>query len=150
MRNPEPPSARRACGRASLVRALARVHAALFRRFRGSPWKPERTLLLTTVGRKSGRQGATPLFFVAEGERLYVVASFGGSDAPPGWYRNLEANPEAEVERRATRRRYRARTLSREESVALWPKLLAIRPAYASDQKRTRRRIPIVELTPSD
>lgn len=132
------------------MRTAGRVHATLFRRFHGGPWKAKHTLLLTTVGRKSGRRRATPLFFVAEGERLYVVASFGGSDVPPGWYRNLEANPEVVVERRATRGRYRARTLSREESVALWPKLLAIRPAYASDQKRTRRRIPIVELTPSD
>jgi deazaflavin-dependent oxidoreductase (nitroreductase family) len=135
---------------ASLVRAAGRVHVALFRRFRGGPWKPEHTLVLTTLGRKSGRRVATPLFFVASGERLYVVASFGGSDVPPAWYRNLEANPEVEVERREAPGRYRARTLSREEAIALWPELLAIRPAYARDQKRTRRAIPIVELRPID
>lgn len=135
---------------AGLVRAAGRAHATLFRRFHGGPWKPEQTLLLTTVGRKSGRPIVTPLFFVAERERLFVVASFGGSDSPPGWYRNLEACPEVEVERRSTRGRYRARTLGREESVTVWPRLLAIWPPYAAYQKRTKRRIPIVELTPID
>ncbi|MGH7858529.1 MAG: nitroreductase/quinone reductase family protein, partial [Candidatus Binatia bacterium] len=106
------------------------------------------TLILTTRGRKSGREIATPLFHVAEGERLYVVASFGGNDEPPGWYKNLLANAEATVEVGARRGRYRARTLDAQEAQAVWPKLLAMWPSYASYQKRTKRWIPVVELAP--
>ena len=46
--------------------------------------------------------------------KLYVVASFGGSDRPPDWYLNLVANPEVTVERRWARGAYRARTLAPE------------------------------------
>jgi len=101
-----------------------------------------------TRGRKTGRETAAPLLYVADGERLYVVASFGGSDTPPCWYRNLVVNPEVKAEVGGTTRSYRARTLGADEAKPVWPKLLAIWPAYESYQKRTTRVIPIVELAP--
>jgi proline iminopeptidase len=105
-------------------------------------------LILTTHGRKTGREVSTPLLYVEENEKLYLVASFGGNDAHPGWYRNLVANPEVKVERYHGARRYRARSLSPEEASKVWPKLLALYPTYADYQKKTTRVIPVVELTP--
>ncbi|MGH7819633.1 MAG: nitroreductase/quinone reductase family protein [Candidatus Binatia bacterium] len=131
-----------------LVRTASRLHTSLFRSFGGSGWIGRNTLILTTRGRRSGREISTPLFHVAEGERLYVVASFGGNDEPPGWYKNLLADPEVTVEVGGRRGRYRARTLGAEETLAVWPKLLAMWPSYASYQKRTTRVIPVVELAP--
>ena len=89
-----------------------------------------------------------PLLYVEDGGRLYIVASFGGTDTPPGWYRNLVAHSEVWAEVAATRRQYRARTLGADEARPIWPKLLAIWPQYADYQKRTSQEIPIVELTP--
>ena len=106
------------------------------------------TLLLTTRGRKTGRDTAIPLFYVEDGGRFYVVASFGGNDTPPGWYRNLLAHPEVTVELGGARRRYRARSLEPAEAAPVWPKLLAMYPPYADYQKRTTRVIPVVELSP--
>jgi deazaflavin-dependent oxidoreductase (nitroreductase family) len=132
---------------ATLVRGASRAHAGLYRMLRGIGSLNRNTLILTTRGRKTGRDVAVPLLYVEDGGRLYVVASFGGSDTPPGWYRNLLVHPEVRAEVGATRRDYRARTLGADEAKPIWPKLRAIWPQYADYQKRTSREIPIVELT---
>ena len=66
------------------------------------PGRPEITvpsLLLTTTGRKSGEKFIFPLFYGDTGNGSYiVVASKGGAPQHPGWYRNLLANPEVEVQ----------------------------------------------------
>ncbi len=133
---------------ATLVRGASRAHAELYRMLHGIGFLNRNTLVLTTRGRKTSREIAVPLLYVEDSGRLYVVASFGGSDTPPGWYRNLLVHPEVRAEVGATRRDYRARTLGADEAKLIWPKLLAIWPQYADYQKRTSREIPIVELTP--
>jgi deazaflavin-dependent oxidoreductase (nitroreductase family) len=45
---------------------------------------------ITVTGRRSGRQITIPVWFVEEGETLYLLP-VRGSDAD--WYRNLVANP---------------------------------------------------------
>jgi len=133
---------------ATLVRGMSRTHARLYRVLRGIGSLNRNTLVLTTRGRKTGREVAVPLLYVEEGGRLYIVASFGGSDTAPGWYRNLLAHPDVRAEIGAMRRAYRARTLGADEAKPIWPKLYAIWPQYADYQTRTTREIPIVELTP--
>lgn len=132
-----------------LVRSVGNLHTLLFRwtGFSG-PGVLRQTLILNTRGRKTGREISTPLLHVEKHEKLYIVASFGGNDTHPGWYRNLVANPEVRVERSQGSRRYHARTLSPEEAGKVWPQLLALYPTYADYQKRTTRVIPVVELTP--
>jgi deazaflavin-dependent oxidoreductase (nitroreductase family) len=137
----------------SIVRGFGKLHVAFFRTFGGRGNRS--TLVLTTTGRKSGRPVAVPLFYAAHGDggerdHLYVVASFGGNDEPPSWYRNLVANPSVEVERAGRRATYRAKSLSPEEARPIWPKVLAVWPPYASYQKKTTRLIPIVELSPNE
>ncbi len=133
---------------ARVVRGMSSLHAALYRTFGGRELLGRNTLLLTTRGRKTGREIAVPLLYVEDGGCFYVVGSFGGSDTPPGWYRNLVAHPEVTVEVRDGRRRCRARPLEPAQAARVWPKLLAIYPAYAEYQKRTTRVIPVVELSP--
>jgi deazaflavin-dependent oxidoreductase (nitroreductase family) len=105
--------------------------------------------LLTTTGRRSGARRMTPLIYLADGDRIVLVASLGGMPRHPIWYRNLEANPEVEFRTRRGGRRYRARTASAAEKAAYWPRLCAIYPAYDDYQKRTDREIPVVVLEPS-
>ena len=133
----------------TLARLGSQAHAGLYRLLGGSGFLNRNTLVLITRGRKTGRETPAPLLYVADGERLYVVASFGGSDTPPGWYRNLLVHPEVQAEVGGTTRRYHARPLAEDEAKPIWPRLLAIWPAYETYQKRTTRVIPIVELTPS-
>jgi len=53
---------------------------------------------LHTVGRKSGQPRSTMLTApVIEGDRVVLVASKGGDDRDPDWYRNLIAHPDIEL-----------------------------------------------------
>ena len=131
-----------------VVDAVTALHVRLYRALGGSGFPNRNTLLLTTRGRKTGNETTIPLLYVQDADKLYVVASFGGSDDPPGWYKNLSAHPEVTAETAGERRQYRARSLTTEEAGPIWPKLLAIWPAYADYQKKTTRVIPIVELAP--
>ena len=103
--------------------------------------------LLITKGRKSGRRRTVPLLFLADGDDLVVVASQGGASQHPAWYFNLAADPKAEVQIGRRRFAVTARTVSAEERVALWPRLVALYPPYDAYQTRTTRSIPVVRLS---
>ncbi len=130
------------------VRGFSRLHTQMFRWIGlTGPGAFKNTLILTTRGRKTGKEIPTPLLYVEQDGKLYVVASFGGNDSPPGWYKNLLANPEVSVDIGKQSAKYRARSLTPEEAGKVWPKLLELYPTYASYQKKTTRVIPVVELT---
>jgi deazaflavin-dependent oxidoreductase (nitroreductase family) len=105
-------------------------------------------LLLTTTGRKSGAPRVAPLIYGEDGENLVVVASKGGSAHHPGWYRNLRAHPDVQVEIGSETRALRARDATPEERARLWPRMSAIYPPYDHYQARTVRTIPVVILSP--
>jgi deazaflavin-dependent oxidoreductase (nitroreductase family) len=106
------------------------------------------TLLLTTVGRKSGRDLTLPLIFGQSGLNYVVVASKGGAPAHPAWYLNLQANPEVHVQVKAEKFTAHARTAKGEERAALWSMMVEIYGPYAHYQTKTDRQIPIVVLEP--
>ena len=77
-------------------------------------------LLLTTTGRKSGDKFIFPLFYGTDGDSYFVVASKGGAPEHPGWYRNILANPDVEVQVGTKKLKARARTAEGEERARLW------------------------------
>jgi len=105
------------------------------------------TLLLTTVGRKSGRVLTMPLIFGRSGDDYIVVASKGGAPTHPAWYLNLLTQPEVEVQVKAEKFRARARTAVGEERASLWVKMVAIYGPYTQYQAKTDRQIPVVVLS---
>jgi deazaflavin-dependent oxidoreductase (nitroreductase family) len=114
----------------------------------GHEWRGTQTLLLTTIGRKSGEPRTTPLIYAPEGDAFVIVASKGGSDEPPAWYLNLSENSEVEVQVKADRFKARARTAEPEEKPALWEKMVGEWPSYDEYQQKTGREIPVVVLEP--
>jgi proline iminopeptidase len=115
------------------------------------PGRPEMTvpsLLLTTRGRKSGEQFIFPLFYGEAGASYFVVASKGGAPQHPGWYKNLLADPQVEVQVGTKKMQARARTAAGAERARLWAKALEFWPPYADYQKKTAREIPVVVLDP--
>lgn len=106
------------------------------------------TLLLTTTGRRSGRKLQLPLIYGETEGGYVIVASKGGFPTHPAWYRNLEAQPEVDVQVAAKRFRARARTARGEERDALWKQMVALYPPYTEYQARTEREIPVVVLEP--
>jgi deazaflavin-dependent oxidoreductase (nitroreductase family) len=106
------------------------------------------TLLLTTVGRKSGKSLTMPLIFGRSGKDYVIVASKGGAPSHPAWYLNLEASPEVRLQVRAEKFAARARTAQGAERASLWTKMVDIFAPYAQYQTKTDREIPVVILTP--
>jgi deazaflavin-dependent oxidoreductase (nitroreductase family) len=114
----------------------------------GHDWNNTTVLLLTTKGRKSGESYTTPLIYQPHGEAYVVVASKGGDPDHPDWYKNMQVNPEVEVQVKGDRFRARARTASGEERQALWRLMTATWPDYDEYTKKTDREIPVVVLEP--
>ncbi|HWA80678.1 MAG TPA: nitroreductase family deazaflavin-dependent oxidoreductase [Acetobacteraceae bacterium] len=108
------------------------------------------SLLLTTTGRKSGEKFIFPLFYGRTGNSYIIVASKGGAPEHPGWYRNLLANPDVEVQVGTKTFRAKARTVTGTERAQLWNEALKFWPPYADYQKKTEREIPVVVLDPLD
>jgi deazaflavin-dependent oxidoreductase (nitroreductase family) len=106
------------------------------------------TLLLTTTGRKSGRELTLPLIFGRSGPNYVVVASKGGAPTHPAWYLNLDANPEVKVQVKAEKFTAHARTADAAERATLWPMMVEIYGPYADYQTKTDRQIPVVVLKP--
>ena len=105
-------------------------------------------LLLTHTGRKSGRRLVAPLLYLEDDGTYVIVASKGGMSHHPLWFKNLEANPQVEIEVGRRKIPATARRASADEKAVLWPRLVAMYPSYADYQARTTRDIPVVILTP--
>ncbi|HUZ81282.1 MAG TPA: nitroreductase family deazaflavin-dependent oxidoreductase [Gaiellaceae bacterium] len=113
----------------------------------GHEWKEGSTiLLLTTTGRRSGKQRTTPLIYAEDGDRYVIVASKGGAPEHPGWYENLSKSPEVELQVRDEIFPARARTAEGEERDRLWRKANEVWSHYDEYQTKTEREIPVVVL----
>ena len=113
-------------------------------RIKGAP-----ILLLDHIGRRTGEHRTTPLIYLEHGDALVIVASRGGSPAPPAWWLNLTAHPETTVRVGRERRSVRARQATPEEQTELWPRLVTMFPDYEVYQRRTERRLPVILLEPT-
>jgi deazaflavin-dependent oxidoreductase (nitroreductase family) len=132
---------------------FTRAHIAAYRltggsgpigRLGGAPF-----LLLHHVGARSGARRLSPLIYLADGERLVIVASKGGTDRHPAWLHNLRAHPETTVEVGRARRPVRAREATKAERERYWPRLDAIYAPYADYRRRAApREIALVVLEP--
>lgn len=131
---------------------VTRIHQALFdlsggRILGNAVGMP--VVKLTTIGRKSGQPRRTMLTTpVRNGDEIVLVASYGGDDRHPQWFRNLTANPDVEATIDGRTRPMRARVASAEEKAALWPQVTAKYSGYEDYQRRTSRDIPLVILSP--
>ncbi len=104
---------------------------------------------LQTIGRKSGEPRTTMLASPIHDEsRVVLIASKGGDDRDPQWYRNLSANPDVQITMNGETRAMRARTASPDEKAALWPEIVAAYKGYDSYQKKAGRDIPVVICEP--
>jgi deazaflavin-dependent oxidoreductase (nitroreductase family) len=114
----------------------------------GYEWNGATCLVLTTTGRKSGQPRKFALIFGRDGDNYLVVASKGGAPTNPGWYLNVTANPEVQVQVRDQRFAARARTATAAEKPRLWKIVTSVWPNYDVYTTRTSRDIPVVILEP--
>jgi deazaflavin-dependent oxidoreductase (nitroreductase family) len=116
----------------------------------GYHWRKGTTILiLFTRGRKSGEERRNALIFRRAGNAFTVIASKGGTDAPPAWFLNLQADPQVEVQVKGDRFPALARVATAEEKPALWAAMVEVWPDYDDYQAKTSREIPVVILEPA-
>ena len=134
-----------------VIRAFTDTHVALIRVTHGrvgARMGSTRLCILTTTGSKSGVERHNPLAYFPHDDGLVVIASAGGSDEHPAWYRNLVANPLVRVEVDGVDRPMTARTASDEEKAQIWPGVIATAKNFEGYQTKTSRNIPVVILEP--
>jgi deazaflavin-dependent oxidoreductase (nitroreductase family) len=113
----------------------------------GYDWRNGTSILvLTTTGRRSGEARKNALIFRPHGDDYLIVASKGGAPEPPDWYRNLQDNPDVQVQIKGDKFAARARTATADEKPQLWQEMLEVWPDYADYQQKTDREIPVVVL----
>jgi deazaflavin-dependent oxidoreductase (nitroreductase family) len=110
------------------------------------------TLLMTSVGRRSGKRRTAALVYAKDADSFVVVASNGGADSPPGWLHNVKADSAVRVKRGRKALDARAEVIGPDhaEYARLW-KLVneRNRGRYDRYQAKTSRRIQLVRLTPT-
>lgn len=135
---------------------LLRLHNAIYKGTNGRighriPGGPV-NLLLHTTGAKTGKARTTSLSYSRDGDDYLIVASKGGDPRSPGWYHNLKANPNIEINVGPKRFGVTARPVLPDDPdyARLWQivnKNAANR--YEGYQRRTSRPIPVIVLTPA-
>ena len=106
---------------------------------------------VTTIGRTSGQPRTVMLTApIRDGDSYVFVASKGGDDRDPDWYRNMVANPEITIEPAdgSDPVSLVARTVSAEEKAEMWPEIVAAYKGYGGYQRKTERDIPVVLASP--
>jgi len=109
------------------------------------------TVLLTTVGARTGHERTHVLGGFPDGDDAWlVVASKGGAPTHPAWFINLAKSPDKiwlEVGNRKLR--VVANSLRGKEREDALARVAAVAPRYGTYQKKTDREIPIIRLTPA-
>jgi F420H(2)-dependent quinone reductase len=135
--------------RQRFFRIFVEVHSALILRTRGRPehiWFGLRCLVLETTGRRSGQARRVALLYMPDGEAFIVVASNFGSERPPAWWINLQAEPRAMVECRGQRFGIVARDLDGPEREATLARVKVYNKQWREYTASLRRTLPIVRL----
>jgi deazaflavin-dependent oxidoreductase (nitroreductase family) len=104
--------------------------------------------LLDHVGAKSGTKRTTPLVYTRDGDDVIIVGSQGGSPKTPAWVFNLRANPRTTVQIGDQTWEVVAREATDEERDRLWPMVVDTYADFAVYQARTKRKLPVIVLTP--
>jgi deazaflavin-dependent oxidoreductase (nitroreductase family) len=103
-------------------------------------------LLLTTRGRRSGKERTVVLQYFPDGDAMVVAAANDGGRPLPGWYLNLRVDATARAEITGRTIRVRAQELSAQPAADWWQRILRLDPSYERYQRATERPIPILRL----
>jgi F420H(2)-dependent quinone reductase len=112
-------------------------------KFHGAP-----VVLLTTKGRKTGKERTWPLLTIKQGDAYTFVGSFGGHDTHPAWYLNLVANPDVTVQEKNRVMHGHARVATGSERDQLYQRFVDVYKTYGDYAKATTRQIPVVVVEP--
>jgi deazaflavin-dependent oxidoreductase (nitroreductase family) len=117
----------------------------LYRLLRGFPLSGT-MLLLTTRGRRSGRERTIAIHYQRHDGRLVLCASNAGRPRHPAWLHNLRADPAVTVQVGGTVFTGPAEEVTVADREALWAAWVAREPGYARMARRVGKTFPLVRL----
>ena len=88
------------------------------------------------------------LSYYRDGENYLVVGSNWGRPSNPGWYHNLMARPQSEIQVEGKTIAVRASAAEGAEYERLWDLVSAQNSYYPQKQKELTRQIPVMILMP--
>jgi deazaflavin-dependent oxidoreductase (nitroreductase family) len=107
------------------------------------------SLMLYTIGAKSGEPRDAPLMYTADGRGRAIVAGTNWAGAKhPAWTANLLAHPDAEITVRGRRMAVHATLIAGEERDATWAIMEAQWPDYRQYERDSGRTARIFVLQP--
>jgi deazaflavin-dependent oxidoreductase (nitroreductase family) len=135
-----------------LFRAVTGLHKAIYNTSGGKVGgrgMDMPVVILTTTGRTSGQPRETMLTTpLVIGDKVTLIASFGGDDREPSWCKNLRKTPEVSLKIEGQTRAMIAHVADSDERAELWPQITSAHKNYAGYQTKTTREIPLVLLQP--
>jgi deazaflavin-dependent oxidoreductase (nitroreductase family) len=102
--------------------------------------------LVTTTGKRTGKQRTVPVASFQDGDDVVVIASYGGSPQHPAWFTNMMAKPEVTVQVGSRVFPARAEVVSGPDRERIWKMVVDRAPNFGNYQKKTSRVIPVVRL----
>ena len=112
----------------------------------GGPFQGIPLLLLHTTGAKSGQPRTNPVAYYSENGHTFVFASKAGAPTNPDWFHNLVAHPDVTVEIGTEQFPATATVVNEKERDDIYAKQAALHSSFADYEKKTTRKIPVVEL----
>lgn len=107
-------------------------------------------VLVTSIGRKTGKIRKTPLMRVEHNGQYAIIGSMGGAPKHPVWYHNIKAHAHVELQDGPITKDYLAREVFGEEKAMWWERALVTWPDYEMYQSRCEREFPMFVLKPVD
>ncbi len=135
----------------TLMHTIGVIHRGLYRLTNGTVGAKlggRPMVLLTTKGRKSGKQRTIPLQYMMDGDNIIVVASNGGNVNHPAWWHNIRASGDVTVQIGKKKMRAQAETANEDERARLWPILVEYYSGYQDYEDETERTVQVVILRP--
>ncbi|MGB0387937.1 MAG: nitroreductase family deazaflavin-dependent oxidoreductase [Ardenticatenaceae bacterium] len=135
-----------------LMKLFINTHVFLYRLTGGKIGANMRgmsVLLLTTTGRRSGKERTVPLMYIKDGTNYVIAASNGGQDRHPGWFWNLQSNSQVKIQVEDKVMAAVAEQASPQEKSRLWKQLAQNATFFEEYQQNTTRQIPLVILQPA-
>jgi deazaflavin-dependent oxidoreductase (nitroreductase family) len=108
------------------------------------------TLLLKTIGRRTGEPHVTPLIYGDLGGEVVIVGSRGGAPKHPAWVHNIRVASDIDFQIATEAFRGPWREPEGSERDKVWDFMVELFPPYRNYQAATDRQIPLIMLTARD
>ncbi len=136
----------------AIIKYWMRAHAWVLKASKGRVFnsaKNQKFLLLTTTGRKTGKEHTIPIAYFEHGQDYIIVASNWAREQQAHWYLNLKHDPAAKLGILGEVFDVVATEAEGEDYESLWEFVTERHPPYISYQEKTSRRIPVMVFSRS-